>query len=297
MNPLRELRKSIYEANCKVIASHPEFFNIKKPQKYTIDILQRNPKDYLPKQKSCCVECINMTSNQAINLYHKKYNVVVLNFASASNIGGGYVTGAMAQEEELCRTIPDLYPSLCLDNAESFYWDRDIDFSEDLTVYRRDFVESNGKYDVITVNRPKVSVITASAPNLGGRNIHTSHIFNKDPDFVFAKLKNLIKSIIFTPIVSNCNKFCNAPSVLILGAFGCGVFAYKEKIPKGKYIGKHYNEVVAILFAEVIMENQEISKAYDIISFAIPPERNVEEGKICNFKAFKNIIVENRFFY
>jgi uncharacterized protein (TIGR02452 family) len=292
MNPLRDLRTAIYKENCKIITATPAIFNIKKPHKYTVDIIKRyNPRDFLPKQKSCRVECVNLTSNQAINQYCKKYNIAVLNFASASNVGGGYVTGAMAQEEELCRAIPDLYPSLLLDDAESFYWDRDIDFSEDLTVYRKDMVESGGKYDVITGDKPKVSVITSSAPNLGGRNIRINQMFERDPDFVFAKLKDLIKSIILTPIITNPDKFCSAPSALILGAFGCGVFAHKGVVPRGKYAGRNYNEVVAILFAEVLMENQEISKAYDVISFAIPRERNVEEGKLGNFDAFKNVIL------
>jgi uncharacterized protein (TIGR02452 family) len=291
MCSLRNYRISIYEENNKIIKSSSDTFNIKKPHKYRVDIIKNyNLINLLPKQKTCCIECVNMTSNQAINMYYKNYNVAILNFASALNIGGGYKTGAMAQEEELCRTIPELYPSLLLDDAEYFNWSNDIDFSEDLTVLRKDMIESNGKYNLIITDKPMVSVITASAPNLGGRNMRLNQMFKNNPDLIFAQLKNLIKSIIMTPLITNPYKFCNAPSVLILGAFGCGVFAYKKYIPSGKYAGKQYNEIVANLFVEVLIENHEIVKAYDIISFAIPQDNNIKEG---NFSIFKSVILKN----
>ena len=44
--------------------------------------------------------------------------VTLLNFASARNVGGGFINGAKAQEEDLCRCSA-LYP--CLESCTDYY--------------------------------------------------------------------------------------------------------------------------------------------------------------------------------
>lgn len=65
------------------------------------------------------LEVTNESTIQAANrLLVNNKDIVILNFASACNPGGGFLAGAIAQEEDLCRAS-GLYP--CLKNKPMFY--------------------------------------------------------------------------------------------------------------------------------------------------------------------------------
>ena len=94
--------------------------------------------------------------------------VSVLNFASATSTGGGFLTGSAAQEESLCRAS-GLYASL---NRHPEYYERHrsqrdrlysdhLMFAQDVPVLRDD----DGRW----LDRPyHMDVLTAAAPNLRG---------------------------------------------------------------------------------------------------------------------------------
>ncbi len=146
------------------------------------------------------------STSAAIRLADK--NPMLLNFSSAYHPGGGFVSGAKAQEEDLCRSST-LYA--CLKHQKQFYIDNvEIDDSHytDGMLYSLNvpfiFHEKWLEQPVF------VSVLSAPAPNL-------STMPNVDEDYLQEVLdKRILKML---RIAKNRNH-----KVLILGAWGCGVF-------------------------------------------------------------------------
>lgn len=144
---------------------------------------------------------------------YNKYKSVVLNFASATHAGGGYITGATAQEEALCRASSLYY---CLVGNEMYQQPKSkTGLYENYFIYSPEvpfFRDADGQLLDID-NNYTTSVITAAAPNAK-----------------IAKIKNLdgvpspevvIKYRIYKVLELAKHYQYN---VIILGAWGCGVF-------------------------------------------------------------------------
>lgn len=154
----------------------------------------------------------------------------VLNFASATNPGGGVVNGSSAQEEALCR-VSTLYFTLDTDeNRERFYkphrmshdpiHNDDILYTSDIVVFKTDTAtpermpESDWfNCDVITCAAPNLRENPASRYNSGeGRE----RLLLSDDELTRVHRKRDRR--IFDAAVQN------KVDVLVLGAFGCGAF-------------------------------------------------------------------------
>ena len=200
--------------------------------------------------------------------------VCVLNFASASNPGGGVVHGSSAQEECICRCTT-LYPCLNLSAMwDAFYmphrkadnplYNNDCIYTPNVCVFKSDtnFPEPLPKAEWWNVN-----ILTCAAPNLRER---PSNAMNPNAGSTAAKisateLEKLLTSRIrriFEVAVANGNE------VLILGAFGCGAF----RNPPG---------LVARVFWKVM---QDYLCYFETIEYAVYHT----EREIANFEAFKN---------
>lgn len=188
---------------------------------------------------------IDVTANrtfEAAAAYQGQGKIAVLNFASASNPGGGVETGASAQEECLCR-VSTLYPCL-KDKAiwQTFYTphrnahnplhDDDIIYTKDVVVIKDDDYHDLDKSF-------KVDVITCAAPNL---RVQPSNDYNPCDGDISINISDeeLIhlheqrgRKILSVAAQNNVD-------ILILGAFGCGAFrnnpmlvaqAYKNILP------------------------------------------------------------------
>ena len=168
----------------------------------------------------------------------------VLNFASATNPGGGVEKGASAQEECLCR-VSTLYPCLADQKMRaSFYTPHrkngnalhndDIIYTPNVLVIKDD--------DHNPLSEPfSVDIISCAAPNLRER---PSNQYNTGDTVKvqisgdeLLKLHEKRASKIFSSAIAN------GIEILILGAFGCGAFcndpyivarAYKNVLPEFK---------------------------------------------------------------
>jgi uncharacterized protein (TIGR02452 family) len=136
-----------------------------------------------------------------------------LNFASARNPGGGFLTGAKAQEEDLTRCSA-LYPCLIRQEAyytanrafHSFHYTHHIIYSPDVPFFRDESLQ--------LLDEPfPLSVITAPAPNAG-------EILRRRPDDGSAIRRTLAERTarVLSIAASQGHR------TLVLGAWGCGVF-------------------------------------------------------------------------
>ncbi|GGZ37269.1 TIGR02452 family protein [Streptomyces inusitatus] len=139
--------------------------------------------------------------------------VAVLNFASARNPGGGYLNGAQAQEEALCRAsalhttlrrAPQYYEHHRTDR-DPFYSDRVI-HSPAVPVFRDDrgaLLDTPYTVGFLTSPAPNAGVIARNAPEETHR--------------IPAALASRAERVLETAVDRGYRR-------LVLGAWGCGVF-------------------------------------------------------------------------
>lgn len=185
-------------------------------------------------------------------------DVICLNFASAKNPGGGFLSGSQAQEESLARAS-GLYSCIAQMNEmydynrsqnNCFYSDYMI-FSPKVPIFRDD----NDKL----IEKPYLaSFITAPAVNAGV-------VLQREPgsiDRIHAVMIERIKKLLAVTALNNCK-------TVVLGAYGCGVF-------------KNKSEHVAEYFRKVLIEDN-YKVLFDKIMFAIY-DKNANSIKVEIFK-------------
>ncbi|MFI2346404.1 TIGR02452 family protein [Streptomyces sp. NPDC019443] len=168
--------------------------------------------------------------------------VVVLNFASARNPGGGYLNGAQAQEEALCRAsalyatllrAPEFYDHHRADRSP-FYTDRVI-HSPGVPVFRDD----RGRL----LDAPyTVGFLTSPAPNAGVITSRTPDQAHRIPAAIAARAERVLE----TAAARGYRR-------LVLGAWGCGVFrndpaavagAFHALLTDGGRFAGHFEQIV-----------------------------------------------------
>jgi uncharacterized protein (TIGR02452 family) len=151
------------------------------------------------------------TAQAALRLEaHGKTNIVALNFASARNQGGGFLSGAMAQEEDLCRAS-GLYP--CLKSKPVFYNENilcDDCYYTNNIIYSPNVPFFRDENNLFLENPFTLSIITSPAPNLNG----AQNVDKKKVAEILASRMDRILSVAAS----------HGHLTLILGAWGCGAF-------------------------------------------------------------------------
>lgn len=204
----------------------------------------------------------------------RKYNgeIAVLNFASATNPGGGVTHGSFAQEECLCR-CSTLYNNLILkEAADKFYLPHrsglsplhndDIIYTPGVVVFKSDDYKDYG-------TTKNVNIITCAAPNL---RENPKNEFNSENTTVPATISDddlleLHKQRgrkILSVAAANKNDY------VVLGAFGCGAFRNDPKI-----VAEAYKQILP-----------EFKNAFKVIEFAV----FCRDHETINYDTFKEII-------
>lgn len=174
----------------------------------------------------------------------------VLNFASYTRAGGGFLNGSIAQEEAICHVsnlynvlehFTDIYNDNYKDRRDGLYRNWAI-FSPSIV-----FVDKNGmEYLADVITCPAPNAIAAAENSVGEEEIE-------------AAMRSRIEFLLDICELNNERR-------LVLGAFGCGVFGNRP-------------DFVAKCFNELLTSGR---YSFEDVVFAIPCGTKPE-----NFEAFK----------
>ena len=199
------------------------------------------------------IEVTNETTLSASRrLFMEGKNAASLNFASATNVGGGWLNGARAQEEYLCRNS---VLAQCIGEKREFYQyhrDHRAPRYSDMMLYSPAVAVIRDEFDDLCAPWP-ASVITAAAPNLG-------HGMAIPLEELRALWRARIARVFEVALA-------NGRDSLILGAWGCGAF-------------RNDPTMVARAFADVI---EKYDGQFELLHFAVLDVG----GKQGNFEPFQ----------
>ena len=182
-------------------------------------------------------------------------DTLCLNFASAKSPGGGFISGAQAQEECLARASA-LYP--CIEPVHEYYetnracgnslYTDHMIYSPVVPVFRDDS-------DQLMDDPWLTSIVTAPAVNVGPLATHHPELLESVPKIMISR----IEKVLSLAVVNDCRS-------LILGAWGCGVFK-NEPAQMASWFGQHlgatgtfYNVFEHVVFA--VLDGTEEQKFY-----------------------------------
>jgi uncharacterized protein (TIGR02452 family) len=149
------------------------------------------------------------TLSAATGLLHAGLNPVALNFASATHPGGGFLSGARAQEEYLARSSC-LYPCIRGNAMYAYHRARSDPFYSDYMLYSPQVPIIRGDDGNLLEEPYRVSIITSAA-------VHASRVPpERQRDILPVMWRRMLK-VLAVGIKHHHDS-------IVLGAWGCGAF-------------------------------------------------------------------------
>lgn len=193
------------------------------------------------KPYSIAEHTVKETTVQCILRYAADKRVIALNFANAMYAGGGYALGGNAQEESLCRASLLYYT---IKKQSGYYWKNRLHVLPDYTdvmIWSENVPMIRSESGELLEKQLRCGFITCPAVN---RSFAKFMMPQKRIDrIMYTRMKRIIALAVQ-----------KKPEVLVLGAFGCGMFGNRR-------------EKVLPVFEELI--NSFVPEDIEVI-FAIP---------------------------
>ena len=259
LSPEDKDRKKIADDNYKLIKSHK--YHIDK----NIETVDDNYHSFIESNLQNCTKyrntqviVTNYSTIEAAILYHKQYDnlsICILNFADSTKPGGGYLNGRSPQEETICRQTL-LYPTLVgnqmyKDNIEN---NAKIEGSDTMIYSPNVLVIRDNEYKFIN---QKFCINVISSPAVDNRkNVWNAH------KLMESRIRKIIQLAAY-----------KGNRILILGAFGCGIF-------------KNDPHQIAKIFYKVLIK-EKMKDYFQFVIFPIYKDTN-------NYYTFKNIFDKKR---
>lgn len=248
--------RRIASANQTILAFKNGVYDTSETSSSLIDNLS-------PSKDKGFVTTIKVVDEDVVNAVHeqsKKMKTGVMNFASATHPGGGYESGANAQEETLCRNsflgfelekFKETYYSKNRKDNRGGLYSRNLIYSKNVLFIKN----TNGSHEYFVEKPSKADVVTVAAPN---QRMYDGTISQRKYSLEIAhKIQLTLRAF----KENNCES-------IILGAFGCGVF------------GNHPMKVAKIF--KLLLESEEFKGSFKEVRFSI-------YGKGKNLTAFNQV--------
>jgi uncharacterized protein (TIGR02452 family) len=202
-----------------------------------------------PTRKIRVLNCTTLAAARQLHAEHGAERLALLNFASARHPGGGFLSGSQAQEESLARAsglygsinrMSDYYAANRR-NGSALYTDHMI-YSPLVPVFRDDsdrLLDDPWCASMITAPAVNAGVVRSQEPENAGR---IREVMNQRINYVLALAAH------------------HGQDALVLGAWGCGVFA-NDPVE------------VAELFAGYLLGQGRYARAFTEVVFAVLDRR------------------------